>query len=259
MAAMLVASSTAVGAATFAVRKDIGTSTSSTASPQLVFASNRKVVSSVAGTLVVSMQVHMRPRGTSFMLARSTMMENPAPQKQEPYTVGDYMTPVSDLYCATVNTTIDEALEVLVEKRITGMPVIDDAGALVGVVSDYDLLALDSISGQRQPETSLFPEAGRTWKAFREIQKLLVKTNGKMVGDVMTPSPLVVREHTNLEDAARVLLDTKFRRLPVVGDDGKLVGLLTRGNVVRAALIMKRAAEKELGGKEAVEDMFGDT
>lgn len=37
------------------------------------------------------------------------------------------------------------------------------------------------------------------------------------------------------------------------------VGLLTRGNVVRAALIMKRAAEKELGGKEAVEDMFGDT
>lgn len=40
-------------------------------------------------------------------------------------------------------------------------------------------------------------------QAFREIQKLLVKTNGKMVGDVMTPSPLVVREHTNLEDAAR--------------------------------------------------------
>jgi CBS domain-containing protein len=185
------------------------------------------------------------------------MTENPTPQKQEAYKVGDYMTPVSELYCATVNTTIDEALEVLVTWRITGMPVTDESGALIGVVSDYDLLALDSISGQRQPETSLFPEAGRTWKAFKEIQKLLVKTNGKTVGDVMTPSPLVVREGTNLEDAARVLLDTKFRRLPVVDDNGKLVGLLTRGNVVRAALAIKRAAEDALGGKEAAQELLG--
>lgn len=40
-------------------------------------------------------------------------------------------------------------------------------------------------------------------QAFKEIQKLLIKTNGKTVGDVMTPSPLVVREQTNLEDAAK--------------------------------------------------------
>uniref|UniRef100_A0A7I4D6C3 CBS domain-containing protein n=1 Tax=Physcomitrium patens TaxID=3218 RepID=A0A7I4D6C3_PHYPA len=222
MAALLVASSTGVGLAATVGRKDAGSCTSSTARPQLVLVSNRKSASNVAGTSVVPVPVHVWSRGSSFPLPRSTMTENPTPQKQETYTVGDYMTPVSELYCATVNTTIDEALEVLVEKRITGMPVIDDFGALVGVVSDYDLLALDSISGQRQPETSLFPEAGRTWKAFKEIQKLLIKTNGKTVGDVMTPSPLVVSEQTNLEDAARVLLDTKFRRLPVVGDDGKL-------------------------------------
>ena len=40
-------------------------------------------------------------------------------------------------------------------------------------------------------------------QTFNEVQKLLSKTNGKVVGDVMTPSPLVVRENTNLEDAAR--------------------------------------------------------
>jgi len=40
-------------------------------------------------------------------------------------------------------------------------------------------------------------------QAFKEIQKLLIITNGKTVGDVMTPSPLVVRELTNLEDAAK--------------------------------------------------------
>lgn len=41
------------------------------------------------------------------------------------------------------------------------------------------------------------------WQTFHEIQKLLNKTNGKVVGDLMTPAPLVVRESTNLEDAAR--------------------------------------------------------
>lgn len=159
-------------------------------------------------------------------------------------TVGDCMTK-GELITATVNTTVDEALEALVEHRITGMPVVDDDGILVGVISDFDLLALDSISGKRpsSDENSLFPEAKSTWKAFKEIQKLLHKTHGRTVGEVMTPNPLVVRPMTNLEDAARILLDSKFRRLPVLDENGKLVGLLTRGNVVRAALMMKRAAE----------------
>lgn len=158
------------------------------------------------------------------------------------------MTREDELVVVKPSTTVDEALEMLVKNRITGLPVVDDIGKLIGVVSDYDLLALDSISGKRTSSNSLFPEAGSTWKAFNEIQKLLSKTHGKSVGDVMTPSPLVVREMTNLEDAARLLLETKFRRLPVVNDAGKLVGLLTRGNVVRAALEVKRATEMGAAG-----------
>lgn len=139
-------------------------------------------------------------------------------------------------------TTVDEALEALVEHRITGFPVVDDDWKLVGLVSDYDLLALDSISGRRT-ENDLFPEVDSTWKTFNEVQKLLSKTNGQVVGDLMTPAPLVVRETTNLEDAARLLLETKYRRLPVVDVEGKLVGIITRGNVVRAALKIKRDIE----------------
>ncbi|KAG0585297.1 hypothetical protein M758_2G002000 [Ceratodon purpureus] len=262
MAAMVVASSAAVAVGAVG-RRDVGPCCSSSARAQPVLVVSRRCsrrnVSGVVGMSVALVGAHSRSRGSGFSVLRNALAENPSPQKHDSFTVGDYMTSVSDLYCAKESTTIDEALEVLVEKRITGMPVIDDSGALVGVVSDYDLLALDSISGQRQPETSLFPEAGRTWKAFKEIQKLLIKTNGQTVGDVMTPSPLVVREQTNLEDAAKVLLDTKFRRLPVVDQDGKLVGLLTRGNVVRAALVMKRAAEEQFGGKVVAEDMFKAT
>ncbi|CAE6160394.1 unnamed protein product [Arabidopsis arenosa] len=153
------------------------------------------------------------------------------------------MTPRQNLHVVKPSTSVDDALELLVEKKVTGLPVIDDDWNLVGVVSDYDLLALDSISGRSQNDTNLFPDVDSTWKTFNELQKLISKTYGKVVGDLMTPSPLVVRDSTNLEDAARLLLETKFRRLPVVDADGKLIGILTRGNVVRAALQIKRETE----------------
>ncbi|KAG8047009.1 hypothetical protein GUJ93_ZPchr0008g13527 [Zizania palustris] len=166
-----------------------------------------------------------------------------AGQNSGVYTVDDFMTKREDLHVVKPTTSVDEALERLVEHRITGFPVIDDEWNLVGVVSDYDLLALDSISGNGLAEVDIFPEVDSTWKTFREIQKLLSKTNGKVIGDVMTSAPLVVRETTNLEDAARLLLETKYRRLPVVNSSGKLVGIITRGNVVRAALEIKKKFE----------------
>ncbi|CAI0430269.1 unnamed protein product [Linum tenue] len=139
------------------------------------------------------------------------------------YTVGDFMTKKDELRVVKPTTTVDEALETLVEHRITGFPVIDDDWKLVGLVSDYDLLALDTISAGQRADSGMFPEVDSTWKTFNEIQKLLSKTNGKLVGDLMTPAPMVVRETTNIEDAARLLLETKFRRLPVVDSEGKLV------------------------------------
>ncbi|KAJ9551931.1 hypothetical protein OSB04_015976 [Centaurea solstitialis] len=177
--------------------------------------------------------------------------------RDEIHTVGDFMTKKADLLVVETTTTVDKdqrshpifsyvltALELLVEKRITGFPVVDADWNLVGVVSDYDLLALDKISGGSHGDTSLFPDVDSSWKTFNEIQKLLGKTDGKVVGDLMTPAPLVVHETTNFEEAVRLLLETKYRRLPVVDVDGKLVGLITRGDVVRAALQIKDAIKK---------------
>ncbi|KAI3503069.1 hypothetical protein L1887_31504 [Cichorium endivia] len=175
---------------------------------------------------------------------RSTLTVAAAvPQKSGELIVGDFMTKKEELHVVNPTTTVDEALKALVENRITGFPVIDDDWKLVGVVSDYDLLALDSISGTGRADTDMFPEVDSTWKTFNEVQKLLSKTDGKLVGDLMTSAPLVVRETTNLEDAARLLLETKYRRLPVVDGEGKLVGIITRGNVVRAALKIKKENE----------------
>ncbi|CAA6670517.1 unnamed protein product [Spirodela intermedia] len=179
------------------------------------------------------------PRGFTFTIALPSILRL-LPQLSEAnndiYRVGDFMTKREELKVVKPTTTIERALEILVESRITGFPVIDDDWTLVGVVSDYDLLALDSISGTRS-DTALFPEVDSTWKTFNEIQKLLSKTNGKVIGDLMTHAPLVVRETTNLGDAARLLLETKYRRLPVVDSAGKL------GHIVRAALQMKRLSD----------------
>ncbi|CAK7337709.1 unnamed protein product [Dovyalis caffra] len=187
--------------------------------------------SSPGPKIVLSSSISWPRRSSSFIAATSsgTLMANSP--KSGVYTVGDFMTTKEDLQVVKPTTTVDEALETLVEHRITGFPVIDDDWKLVGLVSDYDLLALDSISGGGRTETNMFPEVDSTWKTFNEVQKLLSKTNGKLVGDLMTPAPVVVRETTNLEDAARLLLETKYRRLPVVDADGKLVGIITRGNV----------------------------
>ncbi|XP_047321308.1 CBS domain-containing protein CBSX1, chloroplastic-like [Impatiens glandulifera] len=185
-------------------------------------------------------------RGGYLVLTASAglpLTPNSVLPKEEVYTVGDFMTVREDLHVVKPTTTVDEALEMLVENRITGFPVIDDDWKLVGLVSDYDLLALDSISGGGVTDTDIFPEVDSTWKTFNEVQKLLSKTNGKLVGDLMTPAPIVVRDSTNLEDAASILLETNYRRLPVVDGDGKLVGIITRGNVVAAALQLKRIVE----------------
>ncbi|KAF5751187.1 hypothetical protein HS088_TW02G00197 [Tripterygium wilfordii] len=182
-------------------------------------------------------------RRCSALLPSEPLVTDSVPSENGTYKVGDFMTKRHDLHVVKPTTTVDEALEALVEKRITGFPVIDEDWNLVGVVSDYDLLALDSISGGSQNDMNMFPDVNSSWKTFNQIQKLLSKTNGKVVGDLMTSAPLVVHETSNLEDAARLLLETKYRRLPVIDDNGKLVGIITRGNVVRAALQIKRAAE----------------
>ncbi|CAL5378923.1 unnamed protein product [Camellia sinensis] len=207
-----------------------------------------------------------RPPSSHRRLAISAIASvtaNSTPLRSGTYTVCDFMTKMEDLHVVKTTTTIDEALETLVDERITAFPVIDDDSKLkmVGVVSDYDLLALDSISGCGEAGANIFPDVHSSWKTyqldlrhnemplkgvqrFNEIQRLLSKTNGKVVGDMMTPDPLVVRETANLEDAVRLLIETKYHRLPVIDDDGRLVGIITRGNVVTAALQIRRASKR---------------
>ncbi|MEW5306564.1 MAG: hypothetical protein WDW38_007861 [Sanguina aurantia] len=138
------------------------------------------------------------------------------------------------IYTCRPDDTVDTALALLVNKRITGLPVIDSEDRVVGVVSDFDLLALDTLGRTNTEE--LFPSTEQTWQAFKDFKSMINKSSGKLIKDVMTASPIVVTANTCLNDATRTLLTKKIRRLPVVDKNGKLVGLISRSNIIKAAL-----------------------
>lgn len=162
-----------------------------------------------------------------------------APTEARGYeTVSDVMT--TTVLSVSPEATVMEALNLIVDHRITGMPVVDSDGKVVGVVSDFDLLALDLAP---KPSHGMFPSLDESWETFRDVQNLMSKMEGRIVDDVMTSDPLVVRPNTSLDMAARLLLESRIRRLPVVDKDGKLVGLLSRRNIVVAALAERKAKQ----------------
>lgn len=158
-------------------------------------------------------------------------------------TVSDVMTSGRMIKC-TPSTSVDDALELISEYNITGLPVIDDDDVVVGVVSDYDLLSLDDIIGKEE-DTGFFPDVNTEWNTFAEVQRRIMKNAGKFVSDVMTPDPLCVRPNTTLSDATRILINMKVRRLPVVDENGRLLGIVTRGNIIKGALKARRRARAD--------------
>ena len=145
------------------------------------------------------------------------------------------------LITTSPDSSVDDALELLVKHSVSGLPVVDGSNKVVGIVSDFDLLALETFGRTQKPKESLFPEPEQTWKAFKQVQKVLSKGTGKKVADVMTAKPIVVRPETGIDEATTILLTKKIRRLPVVDDEGKLLGAISRRDIVKAALDVRKS------------------
>ena len=114
----------------------------------------------------------------------------------------------TELVNATEDTTIEEALRILVNHKITGLPVLDRGGKMMGVLSEYDIL--------RQ-----LAQVKRIGPAdFRKKITFSHKVDS-------------ISESTPLTHIMKEFVDTRFRRLPVVDDQGKLVGIITRRDLMR--------------------------
>jgi CBS domain-containing protein len=135
---------------------------------------------------------------------------------------------------AAVNTSIAEAARTMLEHHISGMPVLDGAGKLAGIVSQGDFVRRAEIGTQRRRSRWLKLLLGPGNEAAD-----FVRERGRRVGDVMNPSPITVTEDATLEEIATTMERNDIKRVPVMRGD-KLVGIITRTNLVQAVLDLAR-------------------
>lgn len=128
-------------------------------------------------------------------------------------------------------TALTEAIKIMANKRISGLPVINDAGKLVGVISESDLMWQET--GVNPPPYIMLLDSiiylENPARHEREIHKAL----GQTVGEVMSDKPITIKPEKSVREAALIMHDKNIRRLPVVDDDGNVIGIITRGDIIR--------------------------
>jgi CBS domain-containing protein len=139
-------------------------------------------------------------------------------------TVEDVMT--REVITVNPTTSIHGAARLMVTHGVSGLPVVDDGGRLVGVISDGDLILRQKRRAER-PWWHAFFERGE--QLAREYQR----ATGATVGEVMTRSVVSISPVWGIDMAAAILHNRGIRRLPVVRD-GKLVGIVSRADLIKA-------------------------
>lgn len=133
-----------------------------------------------------------------------------------------------ELITAKADMTIDDAVHLMVANRISGLPVLDATGAVIGILSEGDLLRRTELGTEAKLRTWIGWLAGQG-KAAREY----VREHARKVGEVMTAPVTTVTPQTELAEVVALMESRHIKRVPVV-QDGRLVGVLTRSDLMRA-------------------------
>ena len=140
--------------------------------------------------------------------------------------VSDIMT--HPVLTVTPETTVGEVAELMIGHRISGLPVVNPAGDVIGIVTEGDLL--------RRAETGTERRRAR-WLEFLiapgRLASEYAHANGRRVGEVMTDTVLSVGPDDQVTDLIELMERRRIKRVPVI-DRGRLVGIISRANLVRA-------------------------
>lgn len=130
-------------------------------------------------------------------------------------------------------TAVIEVAKLLLEKRINGVPVVDKAGKVLGIICQSDLIA----EQKKLPFPSVFTLLDTFIPIFSQAkrEKELEKIAAVKAAQAMTPDPVTVTSETSLEDIASIMANRHFHTIPVV-DGGKLVGIIGKEDVLRTLL-----------------------
>lgn len=134
----------------------------------------------------------------------------------------------------TPETTIVEAANTMLQRHVSGLPVVSATGKLVGIISEGDFIRRSEIGTQRQRGRFLKFILGSGKEATDFVHE-----HGGKVGEIMTPEPFTINEDTDLEEIVELMEKNQVKRLPVLRGD-KLVGIVSRSNLLQAVASLAR-------------------
>ncbi|MEO0456418.1 MAG: CBS domain-containing protein [Cyanobacteria bacterium P01_A01_bin.114] len=143
--------------------------------------------------------------------------------------VAEIMTP--NPFTARPDMSLKEAIQCLADHRISGLPVVDSEGKAAGELSETDLMW--QASGATLPAYIMLLDSVIYLTNPNRYNQELHKALGQTVADVMSSKVNTIGHQDSLKKAAQIMHDEQIRRLIVVDDDRKVVGILTRGDIVR--------------------------
>jgi CBS domain-containing protein len=125
---------------------------------------------------------------------------------------------------------LKDVARLLIDSDVSGVPVVDEQGAVLGVVSEGDFLVKEQ-GPQALRHRRLARLLGESEATQRQIGKLAART----AGEAMTAPAITMEPSRSIQDAAAVMTERRVNRLPVV-ESGRLIGIVTRADLVRAYL-----------------------
>jgi CBS domain-containing protein len=135
-------------------------------------------------------------------------------------------------------TPVVEAVRKMLEYKVSGLPVVDDAGQLVGMITEGDLLRRSELGTERKITGFAAVQAGA-----QKLAEEFVRANAQRIGDVMTKGPIAVDEEATLTAIVALIEDKHLHLIPVVRQ-GRLVGMIGRPCLLRA-LIQRTEAQMD--------------
>jgi CBS domain-containing protein len=144
-------------------------------------------------------------------------------------TVADLMT--RDPVVVQPETPLRTVISILAERNIGGLPVVDQNGKIVGVISESDLMWQET--GATPPPYIMLLDSVIYLESPARYEQELHKAFGQTVEEVMTKDAITTTPDKSLKEAAQLMHDRRVRRLPVVDGTGKLIGILTRSDIIR--------------------------
>lgn len=135
-----------------------------------------------------------------------------------------------DVITVKSTDTVDTCASLLFNHNISGLPVMDDEGKLVGIVTEGDLIRRESrIQGPAVLEILGGLIYLDTPKKFMEELK---RSMGQLVQDVMSKKLVTISPEASAEEAATLLVQNKIKRLPVIDKTGQLIGIVSRRDIL---------------------------